>query len=274
MRLIRFYKKKPVDMAQMRALQDVLAKAFQWQLTYSDYYLVYESEAYSTQHLDEADAIVRRKGQPIDLRAAYSASGSRMLTLETRTKPGISIDLDVKESDPEPVLERIQSLLSFELIGEVPTGRAIKSAFVAHGFHPEAEAYASEVARFLGLLGIKCFSGRAFAPTGVSEKVVKRLMQHDIFIAVLTPQEDATWITQEMATAAAFKKDIFILKEADVDVKTGILGDLEYISFPKNQISKTFIPILEGLNALQGLEISMAPYIKATTTRGDSGFEG
>jgi hypothetical protein len=57
-----------------------------------------------------------------------------------------------------------------------------------------------------------------------------------------------------MATGAALEKPVFILKQLDDDLKEAILGDHEYISFPKGQLSKTFIPILEGLNELRGFE--------------------
>ena len=73
-----------------------------------------------------------------------------------------------------------------------------------------------------------------------------------MFVAIATPQEDSTWIIQEITTAATLDKYVFILKEADVTLKEGILGDHEYIPFPKDQLSKTFIPILEGLNELCG----------------------
>jgi hypothetical protein len=268
-KVTRFYQKKSIDLALLRALEDVLAKVFKWELSYKSYYLIYPSEARETVHMHEADDVARKKGVPHNLRASYGSKGGRMLMIETRVKPGISIDLESKEDDPDPILDRIQTVLSLELIGEVPTDRKIRSAFIAHGFHTDGETYAHEVSRFLGLLGIRCYSGRAFAPKRVSEKVLERLRQHDIFLAILTSQEDQTWITQETATAAAFEKELFILKEADVDVKTGILGDLEYISFPKKQISKTFIPILEGLNALQGLETCIA----STPTPGPFGLE-
>ena len=94
-------------------------------------------------------------------------------------------------------------------------------------FTDDGTSYANELARFLTLLEIRCESGRAFSPKRVSDKVNARLAKHDMFVAIASPQEDYTWITQEIATAAALKKHVFILKESGVDLKEGILGDHE-----------------------------------------------
>jgi len=84
-----------------------------------------------------------------------------------------------------------------------------------------------------------------------------------MFVAIATPQGDFTWITQEITTAATLQKFIFILKEADVSLKEGILGDHEYIPFPKDQLSKTFIPILEGLNELCGRAVNLGSWTES-----------
>ena len=52
--------------------------------------------------------------------------------------------------------------------------------------------------------------------------------------------------------AEALGKELFILKQANVTFKSGILGDHEYIPFPAGQLSKAFVPILQGLNGLFG----------------------
>jgi hypothetical protein len=85
----------------------------------------------------------------------------------------------------------------------------------------------------------------------VAEKIKNRLAKHDIFIAIVTPQDDQTWLIQETTAAEMLKKPIFILKQEDASLKSGILGDYEYIQFPVDQISKAFIPILEGLQELK-----------------------
>ena len=126
-----------------------------------------------------------------------------------------------------------------------------KSAFLAHAFDDEGSQYAYEVTHFLELIGIRSQTGRGFSPDSVSEKVQKRLEKHDIFMVIITSQEDPTWLNQEMTAARYLKKPIFILRQKETPLKLGLLGDHEYIQFPKGQISKTFIPILEGIQELQ-----------------------
>lgn len=252
MNLTRYYHKKPIDSGHVRAVRDVLSSSFHWEFAYANYCVYYTSEFYSLDHIAEVDQIVAEKGQPKDVRVAFTSKGGRTFNLETRDPGRMSITVDNKEDPPSKILDAIEPVLSLESLGEVPRGQTISSAFVAHAFDDEGHKYANELARFLQLIGIRSESGRAFSPARVSDKVNMRLAKHDMFIAIVTPQEDHTWITQEIATAAALKKYLFILKQSDVVLKEGILGDHEYVPFSKDQISKTFIPILEGINEIRG----------------------
>jgi len=58
-----------------------------------------------------------------------------------------------------------------------------------------------------------------------------------------------------MAHANAAQKPLFILVEKGVSFKAGIHGDIEHIEFPKDHISSTFLPLLEGFKAT-GLKIA------------------
>jgi hypothetical protein len=69
-------------------------------------------------------------------------------------------------------------------------------------------------------------------------------------IAVLSKQEDSTWLTQESAGAIFTGKPLILLIEEGVTFKPGILGDLEYFRFASGQISTAFVPLLEGLQEL------------------------
>lgn len=145
-------------------------------------------------------------------------------------------------------------------LAQATRGGPTSTAFIAHAFDDLSHNCANELARFLSLLGIRCYSGRAFAPTRVSDKVNTRLAAYDLFFAIVTPRDDYTWLTQETSTAAALNKPVFILKQSGVSIKEGLLGDQEYISFEDTEISRTFIPILEGINAISGRELEVCPW--------------
>lgn len=144
-------------------------------------------------------------------------------------------------SDPHSkILDAVEPVLSVERLDEVPGASRITSAFIAHAFDDEGSRYAHEVTLFLQLIGIRSESGRAFEPKRVSDKVLQRLARHDMLVAIATPQQDHTRITQEITTAAALGKHLFILKHADASLKEGILGDHEVIPFPNGHVSSAF----------------------------------
>jgi hypothetical protein len=252
MTLTRYYRKAPIDARRLRAVRDVLSKTFDWGIASVRYELDYPSERCALDGTDELDKVVKERGQPKDIRVVFRTQGRSTLTLETRERDRISCEVYNRAGAPAKILDAIEPVLSLELVGEMPRGHAISSAFIAHAFDEEGQKYANELTRFLELLGIHCETGRAFAPASVAEKVKGRLAKHDLFVAIVTPQLDLTWITQEIATAAAWSKHVFILKREDAPFKPGILGDYEHVSFGPNHLSQAFIPILEGLNELDG----------------------
>ena len=252
MKLTRYYHKTLFDAGSIRALRDVLKSSFQWGFSEVKYDLHYPSEHYALNKIEEVDGTVSSLGQSTNVRIFFKSEGGRTLTVDTSDDGRIAILVDNRDDPPQKILDAIEPVLSLEKLGERTTNSVIVSAFIAHGFNDEGTSYANELARFLSLLDIHCESGRAFSPRRVSDKVNSRLAKHDLFVAIASPQEDYTWITQEIATAAALNKHVFVLKESGVDLKEGILGDHEYIPFPNGQLPKTFIPILEGLNEITG----------------------
>ena len=252
-KLTRYYQSKKIETGNIRALRDILISTFKWAFKSASYNLYYPSQRYTINEIKQADSIVEEYGDPCNVCVTFISQGGRIITLDTRENNQISITVDNKSDPPSKLLGPVERSLSLVAIGDVPIDHKVRSAFIAHCFNNEGTKYANEVARSLTLLGIHCQSGREFSPRSVSHKVNERLAKHDIFIAIASPQADSTWITQEIATAAALKKSVFILKQDDIELKNGILGDHEFIPFPKDQISKCFIPILEGLNEIQGL---------------------
>lgn len=133
-----------------------------------------------------------------------------------------------------------------------------RSAFVAHRFDTEGERMAGVLARFLELLGFDVKTGRGFSPEPVGEKLRKRIESQAVLFILLTRGEDTTWLTQESLLAHVREKRVVILREAGVEYKAGMLGDLEYITFEGTAIERVFIPILEGLRELGFLSFGRA----------------
>ena len=252
MKLIRYYHKRPIESAHIGAIRDLLTQTFSWGLASASYHLYYASEVYQLAKMADVGDVVEKMGQPAEVVVRFVSQQGRTLKLDSLDQGRITVEADNGNNSPSKLLDAIESRLALERIGEKCRDVLISSAFITHAFDDEGTAYANELARFLGYLGIECQSGRGFAPGSIAEKVSSRLAKHDMFVAILTPQEDNTWVTQEIATAKALDKHIFIMKEAGVRLKPGILGDHEYIQFPRGQLSKAFIPVLEGLAEIIG----------------------
>jgi hypothetical protein len=257
--LTRYYGRKPLEIAHVRAVRDLLTSKYKWGFSTAKYGLHYLSGHYSVDKIDETDKVISANGPPNDFLIRFKSEGGRTLVIDTRKPNPISIELDNKDEAPEPLLGAIEAVFGLEPLAETSKGPA-SSAFIAHAFDNQSQSLANELARFLTLLGIRCSSGRAFTPTRVSDKVNTRLASHDLFFALVTPHEDHTWLTQETSTASAYSKPIFILKQSDVEFKSGLLGDQEYIPFAPGELSKAFIPILEGINAIVGCSTELFPW--------------
>jgi hypothetical protein len=131
-----------------------------------------------------------------------------------------------------------------------PASKPKRTAFIAHQFDSVGTSTADKVARFLGLLGFQVVTGRGYAPGPVSDKVRARLEQQALVFVLLTPGDDATWLTQESLFANVNNKPLFLLKERTASFKSALLADHEYIPFDGSNVETTFIPILEGLREL------------------------
>jgi len=125
-----------------------------------------------------------------------------------------------------------------------------RSVFIAHSFDEGGRSYAYQLMKFFSLIGFEVATGEGFSPEKVSSKVKRRLQAQEIVTVILSEKQDPTWLTQEIAGADFIQKPIILLIEEGVEFKPGIIGDLEYIPFPKNRISETITPILEGLREL------------------------
>jgi hypothetical protein len=168
-------------------------------------------------------------------------------------KDGIRVSLARNTADEIKILfsafEETFSLVTVKPAGEGRKARR-RAVFLAHSFDERGKSYAYELIKFLTLLGFRVTTGEGYSPQGISAKVKTRLMDQEVVIALLSKQEDSTWLTQEAAGAAFSKKPLIPLVEHGVIFKSAVLGDLEYIRFSVGQISEVFVPLLEGLQEL------------------------
>jgi hypothetical protein len=249
MNIKRFYVKQDIELAQVRGIRGVLLAELKWEISENEFILTYPGEELKIDDFDKLSQAVKNRGKPNCVFVTLkSASGD---ALEIQTCGPNEVVIELKSDDPDRVFSEIEPLLGLTRVTDVVTPQVIRSAFIAHAFDDEGRQYAGEVSHFLELVYIRSESGRTFSPGSIREKVLQRLARHDMFVAIITPQDDDTWLTQECAVAVTSKKPVFLLKSDDTQFKHGLLGDLEYIPFPKGQISRTFVHILEGIKEVQ-----------------------
>lgn len=124
--------------------------------------------------------------------------------------------------------------------------------FVSFRFDDHSKALAFELREFMELVGIEFVSGLGYEPRSLSAKVVERLSEPlDLFLVIFSSSGDSAWLNQEIGVARARNLPIIVLKEESSDVNPGMIGDTEYLLFPNNSISKTFVGILQALSFLK-----------------------
>lgn len=128
--------------------------------------------------------------------------------------------------------------------------------FVSFRFDDHSKALALELRDFLEKVNMDFVSGLGFEPRSVSKKVLDRLNSPlDLFIIIFTSSGDSAWLNQEVGVAKGRNLPIIVLVEEGTDWDKGLLGDIEYIEFPKGIISKTFIRLLEGVDFIKNQNI-------------------
>ena len=126
------------------------------------------------------------------------------------------------------------------------------NCFLSFRFDDHSKSLAFDVKGFLELVKVNVLSGLGYEPRSVSEKVLDRLSQKvDLFILIHSQSGDSDWINQEIGVAKGRNIPIMVLKEEGTEQKSSLLGDNEYIEFPKDNISNCFIGILQALEYIE-----------------------
>lgn len=239
----RYFRFQNVDVNAMTAVIDVLKSG----MDYWTYTLRYSTEDIDVNRFSDVKSIIATKGPTRRCKIFAKSDGGRFGCFDALSSNYISVEYYSKQIDPDKKINEIQQSLQL-----VPLKRLIDSVFIAHGFDNAGKAYAGKARLFFEELGIKVETGEYYEPGNVPDKVKSRIESCDIFMAIVTPQDDHTWITQETIFAASKDKQPIVLVDDSLNFKSGMLGDIEYIHFTHEHLSDSFIKILQGLNKLRG----------------------
>lgn len=217
----RYYRSRDIDLGSIRAVRDALSNSLHWTFSSAKYELYYSAELIKCNLIAEVESIVEQRGHPARILFQLKSVRGRSVILEATDPAKVTIEVNNLDDPPARIFDPLECALQLTLVEDVPVAHTVVSAFVAHTFSTSGQSYANEISRFLTLTGLSVYSGRAFSPTKVSEKVQAHLIKHDIIVAILTATEDPTWLVQEMAAAAALSKPLFVLREEGADFKEG-----------------------------------------------------
>ena len=149
------------------------------------------------------------------------------------------------------VYDRIDEISKRTVISEAKESNKLR-CFVSFRFDDHSKALAFELREFMELVGLEFVSGLGYEPRSISEKVLERLSGPlDLFIILFSESGDSSWLNQEIGVARARKLPILVLKEEGINVDSGMLGDTEYLVFPRGNISKSFVGVLQALSYLK-----------------------
>jgi hypothetical protein len=242
-RVRRYFYPKAIDANALAVLREVVNENFSSDRKYR---LVYPTEEIEVNSWDDLQKVFAKKGPTARFQVFDKASAGRTALFDTTHPSFILVELSSAQLDLDREIEKIVSALSLKQLRTL-----LQSAFLAHGFDDKGRLYATEVRAFLELIGITVCSGEYYKPGSVSEKVKRQITDSDLFIAIVTPQDDQTWIVQETTFAESNGKRPIVLIEDSIESKRGLRGDYEDIFFPDGHISESFIKILQGLRELR-----------------------
>jgi hypothetical protein len=245
-RITRFYRFQPIDLNGINAVRQVLNSSFDSNAL-RRYRLIYPSDEIEVKVHDDVAHVFASRGPTFRFSILAKTSAGRYALFDATHFDRIFVDFTSAQLNVTAEVQKIEQAVSLR-----PLQRLVQSAFIAHGFDDKGKRYALEVAEFLRLLGIAAITGEYFEPVSISEKVKRWIVESDIFIAIVTPQDDLTWIVQETTFADSLDKQPFILVENTVEPKRGLRGDHEDIFFPEGHISESFIKLLQGIRKLRG----------------------
>lgn len=241
-----YYRHQPVDLNGLQAVREILNQRFDG-TNLRRYRLVYPSDEVEVDSFDEVTELFASRGPTTRHAVVAKSSGGRYACFDTTNLAQIVLEYHSGELNVEAEVAKIEKALSLR-----PLQRLIQSAFIAHGFDQKGKTYAQQISQFLRLLGVAVTTGEYFEPTSVSEKVKRRIAENDMFVAVVTPQDDRTWIIQETTYADSLNKHPIVLIETTIEQKRGLRGDQEDVFFPDGHVSEAFVKILQGLRKLRG----------------------
>ncbi len=124
--------------------------------------------------------------------------------------------------------------------------------FLSYRFDPQGERYATEVGKFLQLVGVEVVTGERYEPRSLSDKI-SEILTRDLHFGVLivSGEGESMWTRDEANRLWSENKYVIVLVEEGASFNQGLQADLEWIPFAKDHIADAFTKLMEGIRFIQ-----------------------
>jgi hypothetical protein len=136
--------------------------------------------------------------------------------------------------------------------------------FLSYRFDQKIETMVLRLQRFLTLLDVDVISGASYEPRRISDKVMERINQSiDCVILLIAESGESAWTRDEISYANSKGIPIIPIVEENTKFESGMLGDLEYLSYADGHIGDVYIGLLEAINYIKSKLLGTLPDSKA-----------
>ncbi len=145
--------------------------------------------------------------------------------------------------------------------------------FFAHSFATGDTSVVQTVHRFLESFGIDVRTGEEPAASAISDKVVKRIKEADLFAALFTrfsptdakpgKYEPSQWVIEETYSANGANKPLLLFRENDVEFTIRLKPDYEFVPFDRSDLAQALVRavpyVLSAIKNVSGEEVEGTP---------------
>ncbi len=120
--------------------------------------------------------------------------------------------------------------------------------FISYRSDKQSKRLVDNLQKMFESLEVQSTSSVSAKPRSVSDKVLARQKDpFDLFIVILSPSGDLTWLRHEIDVAKARNLPVLVLAEKPMTLNSGPLGDTKLVTFSSKRISDAFLEIVDML---------------------------
>ncbi|MGE3315094.1 MAG: hypothetical protein AB7O26_08240, partial [Planctomycetaceae bacterium] len=181
-------------------------------------------------------------------------TGGRETLFDGITNPNVfTVSAYSTQVNPKKVVDEIAFCLSLQPYDGTIASRPMNTAFIAVRFNDEGLLLAGKLKEVLKEINVDAETGEEFVGDAIPPKIKRMIDEKHIFIAIIVPQEDKSWVLSECVYAESNGKTAIILDQHGTSFNPGILGkDKETIPFAAGHMMDEIHKVLHKIKKMRG----------------------